>query len=353
MAGGGLTFPAFRSRAPWWGRDLQTLRNSLVAGHGPGLADFPGKRLEFPMSDGSGDRLLGTLHNPKNDAGRPLVVVIHGLTGSEDSVYVRVSTRRFLDLGYPVLRLNLRGAGPSQGHCQSRYHAGRSEDLRQVLGSMDGRLAGRGLLLVGYSLGANLLLKYLGEAGRRAMVLGAVSISAPIDLDRARSAIMRPRNLFYHRYLLARLKEETTGLPLSTEERRELAAVRTLYEFDDRILAPRIGFAGAPDYYRRSMALPYLSAIAVPTLIIQAEDDPWIPFATYRDFAWSMNSRLVPLFARGGGHVGFHGRSSPIPWQDRCMARPSSLPRRAAGARRSSSRGTPSRRSPTRSAPSC
>jgi predicted alpha/beta-fold hydrolase len=272
------------------------------------------------MADGSGDKLLGMLHNPEAEAARALVILIHGLTGSEDSVYVRASARHFLDLGYPVLRLNLRGAGPSQGHCRFRYHAGRSDDLRQVLGRMDGRLAGRGLLLVGYSLGGNLLLKYLGEAGRRAMVLGAVSISAPIDLDAARRAIMRPRNLLYHRYLLSRLKDETRSLPLDAAEQRELAAVRTLYEFDDRILAPRIGFAGAADYYRRSMALPYLADIAVPTLIIQAENDPWIPFPAYRDFAWPSNPRLVPLFARGGGHVGFHGRGTTISWHDRCMA---------------------------------
>jgi predicted alpha/beta-fold hydrolase len=315
-----LTFPPFHRRAPWWGRDLQTLRNSIIAGQGRRLAEFPGERLEFPLSDGSGDVLLGTLHIQKAGADRPLVVLIHGLTGSEDSVYVRVSAQALLTLGYPVLRLNLRGAGPSQGHCQHRYHAGRSEDLRQVLGLMDGRLAVRGLLLVGYSLGGNLMLKFLGEAGGRAMVLGAVSISAPIDLDRARRAIMRPRNVFYQRYLLTRLKEETRSLPLTVAEESELARVKTLYEFDDRILAPRVGFAGAEDYYRRSMALPFLGDIAVPTLIVQAEDDPWIPFATYRDYAWSANPRLLPLFAHGGGHVGFHGRGSNIPWQDRCMA---------------------------------
>jgi uncharacterized protein len=319
VAGAGLTFPPFRSRAPWWGPDLQTVRNSILP-HGAELGDVASERLKFPMADGSGDTLLGMLHTPEAEGARALVVLLHGLTGSEDSAYVRASARHFLDLGYPVLRLNLRGAGPSQGHCRFRYHAGRSDDLRHVLGRMDGRLAGRGLLLVGYSLGGNLLLKYLGEAGRRAMVLGAVSISAPIDLDSARRAIMRPRNFLYHRYLLSRLKEETRSLPLDAAGQRELAAVRTIYEFDDRILAPRIGFAGADDYYRRAMALPYLADIAVPTLIIQAENDPWIPFSAYRGFAWPSNPRLVPLFARGGGHVGFHGRGTMIAWHDRCMA---------------------------------
>ena len=279
-----------------------------------------GERVSFAMNDGSGDALLGRLHEPKTPTGRPLVVLIHGLTGREDSGYMLVSARHFLSLGYPVLRLNLRGAGPSMGQCKMRYHAGRSEDLRQVLGSMDGRLAGRGLFLVGYSLGGNLLLKYLGEAGRRAMVLGAVSISAPIDLDAARSALMRPRNLPYHRYLLSRLKTETRSQPLDEAQGRALDGARTIYEFDDRVLAPSIGFASAGDYYRQSMALPYLAEIAAPTLILQAADDPWIPFRTYREFPWKTNPRLVPQFARGGGHVGFHGRGSAVPWHDRCMA---------------------------------
>jgi Predicted hydrolase of the alpha/beta-hydrolase fold len=188
MADAALSFPRFRSRLPWWGRDLQTLRNYIVSIESS-LAPYPAERVEFAMTDG--DRLLASLHRPAEDLGRPLVVLIHGLTGSEDSAYIRASALYFLDQGYPVLRLNLRGAGPSKGVCRSRYHAGRSDDLRQVLGQMDGRLAGKGLLLVGYSLGGNLLLKYLGEAGRRAIVRGAVSISAPIDLDAARRTIMR------------------------------------------------------------------------------------------------------------------------------------------------------------------
>ncbi|MEA2779168.1 MAG: uncharacterized protein QOK29_712 [Rhodospirillaceae bacterium] len=319
MVGTALTFPTFRSRAPWWGRDLQTVRNYIRRTHTP-LNGYPGERLEFPMADGSGDVLLGMLHRPAEADPRPLVTLIHGLAGNEDSAYLRASARYFLELGYPVLRLNLRGAGPSSGRCRFRYHAGRSEDLRNVLGRMDGRLAAHGLLLVGYSMGGNLLLKYLGEAGRRAMVLGAVSISAPIDLSAARFGIMRPRNSFYHRYLLACLKEQVASRALDERERRELASIKTVYEFDDRILAPRVGFAGADDYYRRAMALPFLPEIAVPTLVIQAKDDPWIPFGTYRDFAWSATPRLLPLFARRGGHVGFHGRGSGVPWHDRCMA---------------------------------
>jgi uncharacterized protein len=317
MAGTSLSFPRFRSRFPWWGRDLQTLRNHIL-NVAPSLSDYPGTRQEFRLSDG--DVLLASLHRPMADRSRPLAVLIHGLTGSQDSPYIRVSTRHLLELGYPVLRLNLRGAGPSQGLCRARYHAGRSEDLRQMLGQMDGRLAEQGILLVGYSLGANLLLKYLGEAGRRAIVLGAVSISAPIDLSAARHGIMRARNRAYHRHLLAGLKRETQSLLLSQQERRTLDEIQTVFDFDQRILAPREGFRDAEDYYSRSMALAFLPEIRVPTLLIQAKDDPWIPFRNYTEFNWVANPRLFPLFTVHGGHVGFHGMGSRVPWHDRCMA---------------------------------
>jgi predicted alpha/beta-fold hydrolase len=317
MADAALSFPRFRSRLPWWGRDLQTLRNYIVSIESS-LAPFPAERVEFPTTDG--DRLLASLHRPTEDLGRPLVVLIHGLTGSEDSAYIRASALYLLDLGYPVLRLNLRGAGPSKGVCRSRYHAGRSDDLRQVLGQMDGRLAGKGLLLVGYSLGGNLLLKYLGEAGRRAIVRGAVSISAPIDLDAARRTIMRRRNRLYHRHIVSGLKLESESLELTAAQRRTLAEVETVFDFDDRILAPLMGFADALDYYHRSMALPLLPEIRVPTLVIHARNDPWIPFRSYRDFDWASNPRLIPLLPATGGHVGFHGRGSRVPWHDRSMA---------------------------------
>src|SRR5215469_5724240 len=116
-----LTFPRFRSRLPWWGRDLQTLRNHILKSE-PSLAEYPAERLEFLMADG--DRLVASLHRPHPEpggiqAGRPLVILIHGLTGSEDSVYIRTSARHLLERGYPVLRLNLRGAGPSEGLCRS------------------------------------------------------------------------------------------------------------------------------------------------------------------------------------------------------------------------------------------
>jgi predicted alpha/beta-fold hydrolase len=312
-------YPRFLARPPWWGRDLQTLRNHLRR---PviSLDTYPAERLEFPMSDGSDDVLIATLNRPsrpvRNDIPRPLAMLIHGLTGCEDSTYMRASARHLLDCGHAVLRLNLRGAGPSRERCHFQYHAGRTEDLRAVIGRMDGRLAANGIVIIGYSLGANMLLKYLGEQGRRAPILGAVSVSAPIDLKATQLCFMQRRNRRYHDHILARMK---AGISSASLEHADLDAIPNVYEFDDRLVAPRNGFAGADDYYARCSARNFLTEIRVPTLVIHARNDPWIPADPYLAFDWSSNPRLTPLLPRSGGHVGFHGLGSRVPWHDRCI----------------------------------
>jgi len=312
-------YPRFLARPPWWGRDLQTVRNHLRR---PVIAldDYPAEPLEFPMADGSDDVLLATLNRPSplSDDGlpRPLVMLIHGLTGCEDSIYMRASARHLLGRGHPVLRLNLRGAGPSRERCRLRYHAGRTEDLRAVIGRMDGRIAGNGIVIVGYSLGANMLLKYLGEQGRRAPILGAVSVSAPIDLKATQLRFMQRRNRRYHDHILARMKD---GMASTDLEPGRLDAISSVYEFDDRVVAPGNGFTGADDYYARCSAKNVLADIRVPTLVIHARNDPWIPADPYLAFDWTGNPRLTPLLPAGGGHVGFHGLGSRVPWHDRCI----------------------------------
>src|SRR5215469_3759078 len=114
-------FPAFLARAPWWSGDLQTLRNFLV-GRRPELDDYTAQRIFLPMRDGSGDSLVGTLNLPSALFGtRPLVVLVHGLSGCEDSFYIRKSAAHLLSMGFPVLRLNQRGAGHSRAHCRFQY----------------------------------------------------------------------------------------------------------------------------------------------------------------------------------------------------------------------------------------
>lgn len=299
--------PPFRPRLPWLGGDLQTVRNFLVRPKPP-IEHWPGEAIAFDMADGTGDRLSGLLHRPKEDRRRPLALLIHGIGGSNESSYIRTSAVHLLRAGYPVLRLNLRGAGGAP--TKQFYHAGRTEDLKQVIGSLDGRVAANGVVTVGFSLGGNLLLKYLAECGAMAPVMAAISISAPIDLDATQRRISMARNRLYHREIVKWVMSERRDLP------RE---IRTMLDFDNQVVAPANGFKDARDYYRQTSAGPVLGAIRRPTLLIHAQDDPWIPAASYRGIA--PNPNLISLIPHSGGHVGFHAAGSEVPWHDLALGK--------------------------------
>lgn len=271
------------------------------------------------MPDGSGDVLLGALNRPIEPSGKPLVILIHGLTGCETGTYMQASAAALLTAGHPVLRLNLRGAGPSRPLCRLRYHAGRSQDLREVLSLLPSDLAGDGVFMAGFSLGGNALLKMLGEGQFPIPVKAAASISAPIDLAATSRAFMLPRNRVYHSWLLRRMKEETfaSGPRIEAKWSEAVKAARTVYEFDDRLIGPWNGWSGADEYYAVNSALRFLPHIQVPTIVIHALDDPWIPGSIYEEVDWSANPRLTPLLPTGGGHVGFHGKGGV--WHDRCL----------------------------------
>lgn len=315
-----LSLTRFVERLPWLGGDLQTLRNFLQPRQ-VDLSPFGVERVVLPLDAETGDRAIGSLHRPLEPRpGRPLALLIHGLNGDEDSHYMRVTSAHLLQAGFPVLRLNLRGAGQSRPFCRARYHAGRSEDLGRAIASLPPHLAADGVVAIGFSLGGNLLLKYLGEAERATPLVAAASVSAPIDLLATAHRIMAPRNALYHWYFLHYCQADIAGAggTVTEEERRASAAARSLWEFDERVTAPRHGFAGAADYYTRTSARNFLDGIAVPTLLIQAEDDPIVPAEPYRDQRWQRNRRLLPAVERKGGHVGFHDRRGGT-WHDRTI----------------------------------
>lgn len=309
----------FRARCPWIGGDLQTLRNYLV-GRPADLSAWPERAFELEMCDGSGDRLLAKLQGEPS-AKTPLAVLLHGLTGCEDSLYLRNSARALLQDGYAVLRLNLRGALPGRKLARGHYHAGRSGDLAAALRALREELPqafSGGLFPVGFSLGGNMLLKFLAEEGRDFPVTAAASVSAPLSLKAAQQRLMQPRNALYHRYLLVRMKAEALATPGGLEEpyRGRLARLRTVYDYDDQLVGPRNGFAGAEDYYERCSARRFLGGIEAPTLAIHAADDPWIPVESYDLPVWREKANLRLLLAEGGGHVGFHASGDERPWHD-------------------------------------
>jgi predicted alpha/beta-fold hydrolase len=317
------SYPAFRPRAPWFGPDLQTVRNLV---RGPvGAPVGSESQVLLPLADGTGDCLAGVLVTPEaagRSAGdRPLVVLIHGLSGSSESTYMLTSARHWGARGHPVLRLNLRGAGESRAHCRLQYHAGRTEDLRDALQALDPASLRAGLILVGYSLGGNMLLKFLAEYGESFPIRAAASVSAPIDLSAASRRFLDPRNRVYHRRLLATMKLESAGgkAEITDHEREIVENAQSIYEFDELLVAPRNGYRDAEHYYAENNARRFLGGIGVPTLVIHARDDPWIPAESYTTHPFKENPSLHLLLARGGGHVGFHARDDRLPWHDRCI----------------------------------
>lgn len=293
----------FRQRFPWLGGDLQTLRDFFVRPDEP-VPGVDSRDLRFPMPDGSDDVLIGHLDTPARPvSGRPLAVLIHGLTGCADSFYLRRSARAFPEAGFATVRLNLRGAGPSRPLCRQQYHSGRSEDLAAVL---DQVAAPDGVVLIGWSLGGNMMLKGLSEFARERRVRGAVSVSAPIDLARTARRFTDWRNWPYHRWLLARMKHEAAAGP-DAPAPDLLAGIRTVIDFDDVLTGPLNGFRDAAHYYDRCSANRFLGALEVPTLLIHALDDPWIPAEIYRAVDWARLDRVSELLVPRGGHVGFHG----------------------------------------------
>jgi uncharacterized protein len=313
-------FEPFRPRFPWRGRDAQTLRN-FFNGPRPSIRDRSDERLTFIMPDsdgGEGDRLTGALSRPnERRAGRPLIILIHGLSGCEESAYMLESAQYFRAIGYPVLRLNLRGSVPTQPHCREHYHAGRDEDLAAVLDQLDGRPEmAEGVILIGFSLGGGMLLKFLAGRGQDHPVRAAISVSAPIDLAATAERFLQPRNRPYHAWILRHMKRDALAArDIGSRRVRVVRNARTIYEFDDRVVAPCNGFDGARDYYNQCSAAQFLGLIKVPTLVIHALDDPWIPARGYLDVDWEKNGSVTPLLTERGGHVGFHdGRGT---WHNR------------------------------------
>jgi predicted alpha/beta-fold hydrolase len=296
----------FRPRFPWWGGDLQTLRNTLMQdAPDPG----PFTRLLLPLPDG--DALACAWH----EAPGPPVVLVHGLTGTEDSQHTRRSAAFFLARGNAVARLNLRGAGPSRATSRRSYHAGAGGDIAHALAALPRppRYA------VAVSLGGTQLFHALCHPALPRLA-AAATIGAPVDLLATSRRMMAWRNGLYHRVILRGMQREAAALAGHLPQACLDAALRatSVYGFDDAYVAPLNGFAGADDYYARCSLAPVIQEIATPTLCLTAADDPWVPAATYDAVRWT--GAVRKLVTPGGGHVGFHDARADGTWADRAVA---------------------------------
>jgi uncharacterized protein len=309
----------FKDRAPWWGADLQTLRNQIMQEEQP--LEGTSCEIEFPMLDGSRDRLTGTLETPASQTKHPLVLIIHGLTGCQDSTYVRESARYHLARGRRVLRLNLRGAGSSRRTSTGFYFGGCVDDIRAVIVGIYENIERKGIFAIGYSLGGNILINSLAQDWARNYIVGAATVSAPIRPAEAALRLMAPRNLIYQYFLLRRMKQEVLSqyTHLSRDEETAIQNASTIFEFDDRFTAPRNGYRDADDYYAKTAGIQFVSELAVPTLFIHARNDPWVPVQPYTELHNRLPAGSQIMITRSGGHVGFHERGYTDARHDRAI----------------------------------
>jgi predicted alpha/beta-fold hydrolase len=216
--------------------------------------------------------------------------------------------KRFLHHGCRVLRVDLRGAGAGAGLARQTYHGGCSDDLRAVALEVHRQRPGSEIVLVGMSLGGNIVLKLAGEAGANPVpgLRAVAAVGPPIDLERC--AVLIARRPFYDTYFARNLVKQVRwhqrhfpDVAVPHFPRRP-----TMRQFDDLLTAPRWGFADALDYYRRASALPVLSQVRVPAFLLTARDDPFIAVESFEDLPCGYG--LEVYIAEQGGHLGFLGR---------------------------------------------
>ena len=291
-------------RAPWWlpGGHVQTLYAYFFA-RKPHVV-YRRERWELP----DGDFL--DLDWIDGDARKPLLVLFHGLEGSSRGHYARALMGATHDLGWRGVAVNFRGCSGTPNRLPRAYHSGDSTEIGNVLRHLKSFTPDVPLYAAGVSLGANALLKWLGESGMAAqeVICAAAAVSPPLDLAAAGKRLDSGFNRYtYTRHFLQTLRKKTLRkiavhhLPISAQA---LRAARTLYAFDDLYTAPMHGYRDADDYWQRASSKPWLKSITVPTLIVHAHNDPFLSASTFPD-AGQISPAITLELPRQGGHVGF------------------------------------------------
>ena len=248
------------------------------------------------------------------------VFMQHGLEGSSNSGYMVSLAQALCEAGYAAHRVNMRGCGGSEHLTDTLYHSGLTSDLRFLLNKF--RDEGRGpLFLAGFSLGGNVVLKLAGELGDEArnLVHGVCAVSTPIDLHACVRRIGEKRNWLYEQRFVRSLCARYRRRHLAQPERFPLDGIdhtSTIFDFDDRFTAPSFGFGDAPNYYRTQSSAGFIGRIRVPTLMVQAENDPMIPFEVFQIPDLRENRFIKFLPVPHGGHLGFISRGRPRFWLD-------------------------------------
>lgn len=261
-----------------------------------------------------GSRILGHCHWQRVPQQHPTLVLVHGLEGSSDSSYMKGTAEKALRAGFNAIRLNQRNCGGTEHLTPSLYNSGMSGDCRAVLAELIERDCLPEIFFAGFSMGGNLVMKMAGELGADTPgpLGGVVGVAPTVELSACADALDDRRNSLYQylfvRNLMGRFRRKARLFPQRYRS-NGLPRIRSVREFDEFITAPYCGFADAEDYYDRSSAIRVVGEIRVPTLILTARDDSFVPFSVFDHPAIRSNPHITLVGPRNGGHCGFISNS--------------------------------------------
>jgi len=259
------------------------------------------ERIELPDGD------FIDLNWSRGNESAPLAVILHGLEGSLDSGYVRGIMTALKKSGWQAVVMHFRGCSDEPNRLPRAYHSGDTGDIAYFVNELRQRFPNRTLAAVGYSLGGNALLKWLGESGENNPLQAAVAVSVPFDLAIAASKLKQGGSRLYQQHLLTNLKKTIECKKALLEpviDFNSALASEDFYDFDDRVTAPLHGFQDVHDYYQRSSSKQYLTGIKIPTLIIHSSDDPFMTPAAVPNSS-EVSEAVTFELCQHGGHVGF------------------------------------------------
>jgi uncharacterized protein len=290
----------------------QTIIGSFIPRHTP-LLEAKAKPRYFNVAPHT--QVLGDGSWQENKTACPTLILLHGMEGSIASGYMRGTAEQALVAGFNVLRLNHRNCGGTENLTPTLYHAGLTDDVRRIISELIDKDGLQQIYIVGYSLGGNVALKLAGEYGEAVPkeVKGFVAVSPSMDLSSCADAIEMGSNFLYHARFIYSLRNRMKVKAQLFPEQYDITKLRgiwTIRKFDDMYTSRHSGFRDVHDYYERASAIQVISRIAVPTLILQAKDDPFIPFAPFESCTLKENPYIALLATEHGGHVGFISANS-------------------------------------------
>lgn len=228
------------------------------------------------------------------------ILLLHGLTGSDSTGYMVRMSRKFYQAGYRSLRINLRGVGPGVQFAQRPYHGGVSQDILQLIQTLKKQTPDSPLILIGFSVSGNIILKLLGELGEKAshLIETAITICTPVDLAETTGLLFKNSNRIYQFYYVRELRR--VGARWLGKN-----SIQSVIDYDNIVTAPIWGYQDAADYYRQCSSLSFLPEIRIPCHLILSEDDPFVNYQTA--IQNSLSSHIKIWLSPYGGHMGFFG----------------------------------------------